>query len=226
MLIQHLSPLASSLFSLLAILSLLLSFVMLGSRWLKNYLYAFAASSWAIAALSAASAYFGDYPELYFIALLTLVFRGVVLPYFIWRIIRDLDVDREIHEIIQPSSGLVIGAFFVIFAFAVSVRLGDSLGLEQTAAVLALTVMLSMALIGFLMLAVRHEALSQILGLLVVESGIRLGAQILVPGMPLLLELVILFDLLVVVACFGVLVSYLRTHAGTTSAFGLKRLVG
>ena len=121
--------------------------------------------------------------------------------------------------------GLRIAAFFVIFAFAVSVRIADRLGLEQTA-VLALTVMLSMNLIGFLMLAVRHEALSQVLGLLVVENGIQLGAQILVPGMPLLLELVFLFDLLVVVACFGVLISYLRTHAGTTSAFGLKRLVG
>ena len=41
MLIQHLPPLASSLFSLLAIISLLLSFVMLGSRWLRKYLYAF-----------------------------------------------------------------------------------------------------------------------------------------------------------------------------------------
>ena len=43
MLLEHLDPLASSLFSLFAIASLLLSFVMLGSRWLKNYLYAFAA---------------------------------------------------------------------------------------------------------------------------------------------------------------------------------------
>lgn len=226
MLLQHLTPLASSLFGLLAIISLLLSFVMLGSRWLKNYLYAFAAASLAIAALSAASAYFGDYAELYFIALLTLVFRGMILPYFIWRIIRSLDVDREIHEVVQPSSGLVIGAFFVMFAFALSVRLAGRLHLEQTAAVLALTVMLSMNLIGFLMLAVRHEALSQILGLLVIENGIQLGAQILAPGMPFLLELIVLFDLLVLVACFGVLVSYLRTHAGTTSAVGLKRLVG
>ena len=74
---------------------------------------------------------------------------------------------------------------------------------------LALTVMLSMKLIGFLMLAVRHEAISQILGLLVLENGIFLGSQILVPGMPLLIEIVILFDLLIVVACFGVLVQYL-----------------
>jgi len=226
MLIQNLDPLASSLFSLLAIASLLLSFVMLGSRWLKNYLYAFAAESWAIAALSAIIGFYGGYPELYLIAILTLLFRGLLLPYLIWRIIRRLDVDREIHEILQPSSGLVIGALFVMFALAVSYRISAEFHLELTVAVLALTVMLSMKLIGFLMLAVRHEAISQILGLLVLENGIFLGSQILVPGMPLLIELVILFDLLIVVACFGVLVRYLLALVGTTSTLQLKRLVG
>jgi hydrogenase-4 component E len=226
MLIQHLDPLASSLVSLLAIASLLLSFVMLGSRWLKNYLYAFAAESWAIAALSAAVAYYGNYPELYLIAILTLLFRGLLLPYLIWRIIRRLKIGREIHEVLQPSSGLVIGALSVMFALAVSYRISGEFHLEMTVAVLALTVMLSMKLIGFLMLAVRHEAVSQILGLLVLENGIFLGSQILVPGMPLLIELVILFDLLIIVACFGVLVSYLMTHVGTTNTLDLKRLVG
>ena len=226
MLIQHLDPLASSLFSLLAIVSLLLSFVMLGSRWLKNYLYAFAAESWAIAVLSAAVGYYGNYPELYLIAILTLLFRGLLLPYLIWRIINRLKIGREIHEVLQPSSGLVIGAFFVMFALAVSYRVAGELQLETTVAVLALTVMLSMKLIGFLMLAVRHEAVSQVLGLLVLENGIFLGSQILVPGMPLLIELVILFDLLIIVACFGVLVSYLMTHVGSTNTLDLKRLVG
>lgn len=226
MLIQNLGPIASSLFSLLAITCLLLSFVMLGSRWLKNYLYAFAAESWLIALLSAVVGFYGNYPELYLIAILTLLFRGLVLPYLIWRIIRRLNVDREIHEILQPSSGLVVGAFGVMFALAVSYRIASELHLEPTVAVLALTVMLSMKLIGFLMLAVRHEAISQILGLLVIENGIFLGSQILVPGMPLLIEMVILFDLLIVVACFGVLVGYLQTHAGTTSSLELNRLVG
>ena len=226
MLIQHLNPLASSLFSLLAIASLLLSFVMLGSRWLKNYLYAFAAESWTIAALSAAVGYYGNYPELYLIAILTLLFRGLLLPYLIWRIIRRLDVDREVHLALQPSSALVIGAFFVMFALCVSFRVATQFHLELTVAVLALTVMLSLKLIGFLLLAIRHEAISQVLGLLVLENGIFLGSQILVPGMPLLIELVILFDLLIVVACFGVLVSYLLTEVGSTSSLDLRRLVG
>jgi hydrogenase-4 component E len=210
----------------MAIASLLLAFVMLGSRWLNNYLYAFAAESWVIAALSAAVGFYGGYPELYLIALLTALFRGLFLPYLVWRIIRRLSVAREIHEILQPSSALVVGALSVVFSLAVSYRVGQSLDLAGTVAVLALTVMLSMKLIGFLMLAVRHEALSHILGLLVLENGIFLGAQILVPGMPVLIEIVILFDLLIVVACFGVLVQYLVAHVGSTSSLELKRLVG
>jgi hydrogenase-4 component E len=226
MLVAHLDPLASSIFSLMAIASLLLAFVMLGSRWLNNYLYAFAAESWVIAILSATVGYYGGYPELYLIAILTALFRGLFLPYLLWRIVKRLNVTREIHEILQPSSALVAGAFCVIFSLTVGYRVGQSLGLSATVAVLALTVMLSMKLIGFLMLTVRHEALSQILGLLVLENGIFLGAQILVPGMPVLIEIVILFDLLIVVACFGVLIQYLLAHAGTTSSLELKRLVG
>jgi hydrogenase-4 component E len=199
---------------------------MLGSRWLNNYLYAFAAESWIIAVLSAAVGFYGNYPELYLIAILTLLFRGLLLPYLVWRIIRRLDVDREIHLFLQPSTSLIVGALFVMLALSVSFRIAAELHLQLTVATLALTVMLSMKLIGFLILALRHEAVSQILGLLVLENGIFLGSQILVPGMPLLIEMVILFDLLIIVACFGVLVGYLMTHAGTTSSLDLKRLVG
>jgi hydrogenase-4 component E len=222
----HLSPLARSLFSLLAIVSLLLSFVMLGSRWLNAYLHAFALQSWLIALLSAAVAYYGGYPELYGIAALTALFRGLVLPYLLLRITRRLNVDRELHERLSPSASLVVGGMLVVFAFVVAHHLSTALGLGGTLVVLALTIMLSMKLIGFLMLVVRREVVSQILALLVIENGIFLGSQILVPGMPLLLELVILFDLLVVVTCFGVLVRYLVVHAGTTSSRDLMRLVG
>lgn len=226
MVLAHLSPLASSLFSLLAIGSLLLAFVMLGSRWLKDYLLAFTAESWLIALLSGTVGYYGNYHELYFVAVLTAVFRGMLLPYLIWRIIVRLEVERELHVVLQPSSSLVAGALLVLFAFVISNHLGNLLGFGGTVVVLALTVMLSMKLIGFLMLAVRHEAISQVLGLLILENGIFLGSQILVPGMPMLIELVLLFDLLVIVVSFGVLVRYLVAQVGSTSSRELRRLVG
>ncbi len=226
MIVTTFPPLAASLFSLIAIASLLLAFVMLGSRWLRHYIYAFAAESWLIAVLSAAVGFYGGFPELYVIAVLTVLFRGCILPYLILRIVRPLDVAREVDVGLQPSSSLVAGAFAVIFALVVASHLSVGLGLAGTVAVLALTVMLSLKLIGFLMLTVRHEAVSQVLGLLVLENGIFLGAQILVPGMPLLIEIVILFDLLIVVVCFGILVRYLSSHVGSTSALSLNRLVG
>ncbi|HTZ84409.1 MAG TPA: hypothetical protein VMU48_08795 [Terracidiphilus sp.] len=226
MFLAHVSSLQASIFSLLAIFSLLLAFVMLGSHWLRNYVYAFAAESWLIAALSAAVAYFGGYTELYIIAILTAVFRGLVLPYLLMRIVQRLNVQREIHAVLQPSSSLVVGALLVMFAFVIANHMNFQTSTAGEVVVLALTIMLSMKLLGFLMLAVRDQAVSQILGLLVLENGIFLGSQILVPGMPMLIEIVILFDLLIIVACFGMLIRYLVVHAGTTSSRQLNRLVG
>lgn len=226
MFLAHVNSLQASIFSSLAILSLLLAFVMLGSHWLRNYVYAFAAESWLIAIMSAAVGYFGGYRELYAIAILTALFRGLVLPWLLMRIISHLNVKREMHAVLQPSSSLVVGALLVMFAFVIANHMNHQASTAGHVVVLALTIMLSLKFLGFLMLSVRNEAVSQILGLLVLENGIFLGSQILVPGMPMLIEIVILFDLLIVVACFGMLVRYLVVHAGTTSSRELQRLVG
>ncbi len=198
---------------------------MLGSHWLKNHIYAFAGESWIIALLSAGIAYYGHFDELYLIALLTAVFRGSLLPYLLFRLINKLNINREFTPIFRPSSAMIFGAFLVLIAFAMSRALGLKLGLP-TIAVIALTAMFGLKLIGFLLMVLRSEAVSHILGLLVIENGIFLGSQILVPGLPFLLELVILFDLLIIVLTFGILVRYLKTHAGTTSSRQLNRLVG
>ncbi len=224
--VASLPPLFSSLFSLLAIASLLLAFAILASRWVRRYLQAFALQSWMIAGISAAVAYAGHYPELYLVAALTALFRGCLLPWLLWRMVGKPEAGRELHLSVQASSSLVIGALAVLFALVVANRLATALGLADTVAVLALTVMLAMEMIGFLLLAVRHEAISQVLGLLVLENGVFLGAQMLIPGMPLFIEIVLLFDLLIMVLCFGLLARHLRANLGATSATALRRLVG
>lgn len=226
MLAAHFSPLAAAIFSALAISSMILSFVMVASRWLKDYMVAFGAQSWLIALLSAAVAYYAKLPELYLIAILTALFRGLLLPYLVLRILRRLDADRELAPRLRPSSALVVGAAAVIFSLIVAERITDELGMTANIVVLALTVMLTMKLVGFLMLSVRFEAVSQIMGLLLLENGIFLGSQILIPGMPMLIELVVLFDLLVAVVCFGALVNFLMRDIGTTRSDVLNRLVG
>ena len=226
MLIFHLKPLVSAIFSLLAILALILAFVMIGSHWVKNHIYAFAAESWVIAALSAVIGVYGHYTELLFIAVLTALLRGSLLPYMLLRIVKELKQSREFTPLLQPASSMVLGGLLVLFSFALAHRLSVRMQLADSIAVLALTTMFALKLIGFLMLVLRAEAVSAILGLLVIENGIFLGSQILVPGMPLLLEMVILFDLLIIVSTFGMLIRYLHREVGTTSSRALTRLVG
>lgn len=226
MFIIHANSVAASIFTTLISIALVLSFAMLGSHWLKNHIYAFAAESWVIAILSGAVAYYGNYKELYLIAILTALFRGTVLPLLLIRLARRLDIEREFTPLFRPASGMVVGGLLIVVAFAVSNSLGMKLGIANKIALVALTAMFGLKLIGFLLMIVRSEAISHILGLLVIENGIFLGSQILVPGLPLLLELVILFDLLIIVMTFGLLVRYLKTHAGTTSSQQLQKLVG
>ena len=64
----------------------------------------------------------------------------MLLPYLILRIIRRLEVGREVHVILQPSSSLVLGAFSVVFALIVSYHIGQALNLDGTVVVLALAV--------------------------------------------------------------------------------------
>lgn len=222
----QLSPLVSSIFSLLIITTLLLNFIIVGSRWLKNYVVAFAMESCVIAIISAGIAYFAHVPDLYWIAGLTFVFRGIVFPHLLNKMVNKLQIKHELHSLIPASSSIILSVLLVVFSFVVATHLAKLLHITTNVLVLAIIIMFSMKLTGFLLLAIRDQAISKVLALLVLENGIFLGSLFLVPAMPILIELVILFDLLIVVASFGILVRYLQTHVGSTSTRHIQRLVG
>lgn len=221
-----LEPIMASLFSLLIVVILLLNVVMLASRWLKNYVLAFALESWLIALLTAGCGYYTGHSDLYVVAGLTLLFRGLILPGLLKLMVNKLKIKHEIHSVIQPSTSLVLCVLLFILAFAVSIQLAGQLKIDSHVTVLALMVMISTMLMGFFLLAIRDQALSKILALLVLENGVFLGSLFLVPLMPMFIELVILFDLLIAVACFGILMNYLTAQVGSTSTHELNRLVG
>lgn len=172
----QLNSLEISIFSMLIVISLLLNFVIMGSHWLKNYVYAFTAESWMIAFLSAGVAYFSGFTDLYIVAVLTLLFRGILLPWLITRMVDQLEIKRELHSLVPPSTGLVICVLLVVFSFVVAMQLAKQMQLTNTILILALVAMLSIKLTGFLLLAIRDQAISKILALLVLENGIFLGS--------------------------------------------------
>ena len=219
-------PVAMATLSSIVVISLITSFVILGSHWVANHVYAFGAQSWLIAMISVLIGYFDNLHLLYAIALLTVTVRGLLIPYLVLRIASRERIGRESRPIIRPSSAVVIGAALVIFSFVIAAEIRDQLHSINSISELGLTAMFAIDLISFLMLGLRTEARTNLLGLLMAENGILIGSLILVSSLPFLLEIVILFDLIMIIMTFAVLTRSMRSLLGTTDLRRLGQLKG
>jgi hydrogenase-4 component E len=90
----------------------------------------------------------------------------------------------------------------------------------------ALSLAFAVVLVSFVLIIMRRDVVSQAVGFFSLENGVSLVSLVVAAGMPLILEVAFLFDLLVAVVVFGVL---MRVHHGRTrslSTVGLTRLRG
>ena len=71
----------------------------------------------------------------------------------------------------------------------------------------SLAIALAIVLIGFFTMIARKKAVTQVIGFLVMENGLFLGATAAAYGMPLIVELGVFFDVLV-----GTLIIGIYTH--------------
>ena len=89
-----------------------------------------------------------------------------------------------------------------------------------------LAVAISLFLIGFFMMINRRKALTQVLALLSLENGLFLAAISLTYGMPLVVEMGVLFDVLVAVMVLGILVYRIKESFESMDVSRLRRLRG
>jgi len=79
---------------------------------------------------------------------------------------------------------------------------------------------------GLLLLVTRRKAVAQVLGFLVLENGASLAGLVVAPGLPLILALLLLFDVFIGVLVFVVLVQYLGIARTAVTTDILDRLRG
>ncbi|HEX7627473.1 MAG TPA: hypothetical protein VF354_00945, partial [Candidatus Methanoperedens sp.] len=91
---------------------------------------------------------------------------------------------------------------------------------------LALSASMSLVSIGLFIMISRKKALMQMLGILIMENGLFLGAISLTNGMPLLVELGIFFDVLIGVLIMGILIFRINKTFESIDTDLLKTLIG
>lgn len=166
----------------------------------------------------------GDHrPHLLAGAALTIGLKGIVIPWFLMRVIDRIGIHREIEPYVNIPSSLL----FCLALTVVGYRVSAVLAREQAGSFhQILGVSLSMVLIGLFLMVSRRKAVTQILALLVIENAVFLVALGATTGMPLVVELGISFDVILAVLVLGILVHRIVDRFESMDTSRLSNLKG
>jgi hydrogenase-4 component E len=156
------------------------------------------------------------------IAALVLIVKVIAIPYALHRIVEELKVPRDVSSSTSSSQSVFIAAGLILLSFFAVRPYAGVLGGDQ--AMLAASVALVLTG-GFLMIS-RKKALMQVVGLLVLDNGIFLAALTTTFGMPLVIEIGIVFDLLMGVFLMGLFVFRIRDTFNHADVSKMRRLRG
>ena len=233
---------------------LLAEFGMFRQALLRDQVRLYAAQSVLISALAVVVAAARHLPDLYALAALSFALKAVIVPVVLRRLLRGIGAiggdPRWPGGGIGPSgygvypgrtvsrrdSGDIAGSHTLGVASAVLLAIVVAAFGFFTAAALgirspvlpatAFSVSVAVVLVAFVLMIVRRDVISQAIGFLSLENGVSLTALVVAAGLPLILELAFLFDLLVAVVVFGLLIRVHHGRAESMSTAGLTRLKG
>jgi len=192
----------------LAALMLLTSFSLLAQHRMQSVLNWFAAQGWLLAATAAIVAYGTGNNELYVSAILALLLKGILLPWLLWRVIRQLHVHREVEPLMNSSLTMLAALGVTLFSFHIIQPIEK---ISQLMTRDSMAIATACVLLGMLMMITRKKAITQVVGFLAVENSLFFAAIGATNGMPLVVEIGIAFDVLIAALIFGLFFFQIRT---------------
>jgi hydrogenase-4 component E len=202
-------------------LVLVCAFVALWRRGLVAIIRALAIQGVALGAVALLLGIHRHDLEPVLVAALVVGLKGVAVPMLVGRIVRSCDENREVEPVVNVTASLIAGAGLTLFAYAVT---RDVVALAPSPETRALPVGVAVILIGVFVLASRRKAVSQIVGFLLLDNGIALVALLATAGIPLIVELGVTLDVLLVVLILQILASRLITRLGSMDLDQLREL--
>ncbi|MGV0626578.1 hypothetical protein [Mycolicibacter minnesotensis] len=151
-----------------------------------------------------------------------LVVRALLLPWLLHRTLgAERQERRESAPLVSTGASLLMVTGLVIAAFAIAQPL---VALQPSTATRAAPAAIATVLVALFIMATRRHALSQAVGLLMLDNGIAATAFLLTAGVPLIVELGASLDVLFVLIVLGVLTGQLRNAFGGVDLDLLREL--
>jgi hydrogenase-4 component E len=200
----------------------LASLMMLYQRRLYALLNVFALQAFVLALSVAWQAYIQHAPHLYITAGIALLFKAIVIPVALHRMIVRLGIHREIETAVGVGSTMLVGMGLVALSTVVMLKVAsevDPLARED------LAFALSVVLLGLLLMVTRRNAVSQVVGFMSVENGLVLAATG-AKGMPFVVEISVAFSILIAFIIIGIFLFRIRERFDTVDIEALDSFRG
>jgi len=197
----------------------LLSFLQLYQDRLYALLNIYALHALVLALAVAWQALIQNAPHLYVTALIALIFKAILIPVVLHRMIVRLGIQREIEKVVGVGAAMLFGMGLVALSMVVMLRAAheaDPLAREDLAFALAVV------LLGLLMMVTRRNVVSQVVGFMSLENGLVLAATG-AKGMPLVVEISVAFSILIAFIVIGIFLFRIRERFDTVDVQALDR---
>jgi len=216
------TPLDGDIAHLLAGSLVLVSFLLLYQDRMFALLNFFAVHACVLAFSVGWQAYLQRAPHLFITALIALLFKGVIIPVALHRIVVRLGIHRTIETVVSIGPTMLFGMALVALSVVVMLPVTESSGAFVRE---DLAFALSVVLLGFLMMVTRRNAVSQVIGFMSIENGLVLAATG-AKGMPLVVEISVAFSILVAFIVIGIFLFRIRERFDTVDIQALERFQG
>ncbi len=200
----------------------LASFMLLYQDRLYALLNVYALHAFVLALSVAWQAFVQNAPHLYVTAAIALIFKAIIIPVALHRIIVKLGIHREIETALSVGLTMIGGIGLVALSMVVMLRVtpgADALARED------LAFALSVVLLGLLIMITRRNAVSQVVGFMSLENGLVLAATG-AKGMPLVVEISVAFSVLIAFIVIGIFLFRIRERFDTVDVQALERYRG
>jgi hydrogenase-4 component E len=214
---------AGSLVDLIAVALIGISLWMVAARRLRELILLLGGQSLLLAGVALTVALTTSSAHIFLAAALTLGLKVIAIPAYLLWILRRMRIGSPGPERLPRKRALLGALALVLLSYGQVSYVHVPTAINS---VHALPAAVSLVLLGMLLMLIQGKALAQIVGLMSMENGLYLLAMSITYGMPIVVELGILFDILVAVLLMGLFAFRINDRFDTINVTALRDLKG
>ena len=152
-----------------------------------------------------------------------LVGKAGIIPILLGRVLQESKTEWVGEIYLKRTSSVVVAGALTLLAYEVTKPL---MSLPQPGFRNGLAVGLALIFYGLLLMMIRKVAIVQVLGILLIDNGIFLAGFFLTQGMPLLVEMGSMFDILVGIVIVVILSKQMLENYDSLNVDHMRSLKG